>query len=115
MLNHIKVRYKLIINKFIKIVKDKIKIIFKAGPSAVQIVSPGKEFLEAKTGPEKTFAEILKSLVKRYDFFKQQSNIYFYVSNTFAVYPNARLRDIYENFGAGGVLTVNYGIGELWG
>ena len=81
------------------------------------MVAPGstKDFLEATTGAGKTFAEIFAILAKRYDYFKNQKSFLFYVANTFAVYPNARLRDIYENFGSGGVLIVNYALNELWG
>ena len=98
-----------------KIEKDKIRLIFKPAPGAQKVTSPGKENLEVTVGGAKKFSDILMNLKKKIEYFRSQKSFLFYVSNTFAVYPNACVRDIYENFGSGGALTVNYSVNEAWG
>ncbi len=66
-------------------------------------------------GGSKTFAELLGFLQKKFDYFKTEKTFLFYISNTFAVYPNALVRDIYNSFGSGGSLTIYYAINEAWG
>ena len=70
--------------------------------------------MEVTINGSKRFSEVLASLQKKVPYFKDKS-ILFYVSNTFAIYPNALLRDVYNNFGAGGFLVVNYAVNEAWG
>ena len=94
--------------------KEKVKLIFKNAPGAEKVVVPGKDYLEISIKGDKTFAEILTNLQKKLDYFKDKSFL-FYVCNQFAVYPNAIVRDIYNNFGSGGYLTVNYSLNEAWG
>ena len=91
------------------------RIIFKPAPGAEKVKSGGKENLEVTVSGAKTFAEILDNLKKKIPYFKTQKTFLFYVSNTFAVYPSASIRDIYENFGSGGALTINYAVNEAWG
>ena len=74
----------------------------------------GKDYLEVSINGSKTFSEVLTLLQKKISYFKDKS-ILFYVSNTFAVYPNSVLRDVYNNFGSGGFLNVNYAVNEAWG
>ena len=74
----------------------------------------GKDYLEVTINGSKKFSEVLTLLQKKISYFKDKS-ILFYVSNTFAVYPNSILRDVYNNFGAGGFLVVNYAVNEAWG
>ena len=95
--------------------KEKVKVIFKPAPGAEKVTSTGKENLEITIGGGKTFSEVLAYLKKKIPYFTTKKTFLFYVSNTFAVYPNALLRDIYNNFGSGGQLTVNYAINEAWG
>ena len=94
--------------------KEKVKLIFKPAPGAEKVVSKGKDYLEVTIKGDKSFAEILTNLQKKLPYFKDKYFL-FYVSNQFAVYPNAILRDIYNNFGSGGYLTVNYALNEAWG
>ena len=95
--------------------KDKIKVIFKPAPGAEKVTAGGKDYLEVTMGGSKRFSEVLANLQKKIPYFKEQKSILFYVSNTFAVYPNSFVRDIYNNFGSGGYLTVNYALNEAWG
>ena len=76
---------------------------------------PGKENLEVTVGGGKKFSEVLANLRKKIPYFQTQKSFLFYVSSTFAVYPNATVRDIYSNFGSGNQLIVNYAINEAWG
>ena len=50
---------------------------------------------------------------------KKKNSFYFYVNQVFPVYPNAILRDIYENFGSkegnDKLLTLHYSSIEAWG
>ena len=84
-----------------------------AGAELVQFAG-GKDYLEVTINSSKKFYEVLAMLQKKVEYFKGKS-ILFYVANEFAVYPNAILRDIFENFGSGGYLTVNYSPNEAWG
>ena len=110
-----KVSKKLLKYFLILIEKDKVKIIFKPAPGAEKVTSPGRENLEVTVGGGKNFSEILNNLKKKIEYFRTQKTFLFYVSNTFAVYPSACIRDIYENFGSGGALTINYSVNEAWG
>ena len=68
-------------------------------------------------GGGKRFFEILELLRKNFEAFRKPIN--FYVNQTFPVFPNALLRDIYENFGSKEgsekALTLHYSSIEAWG
>ena len=72
-----------------------------------------------QTLSSKRFYEILELLRKNFDAFKKKNSFYFYVNQVFPVYPNAILRDIYENFGSkegnDKLLTLHYSSIEAWG
>ena len=65
----------------------------------------------------KRFFEVHELLKKKFKAFEGPIN--FYASQTFPVYPNAYLRDIYENFGTkegnDKGLTLHYSKIEAWG
>jgi hypothetical protein len=88
---------------------------FKPGANT-ELISPTPEkgYLEITISGAKRFSDIYNTLKKKFPYFKENS-ILFYLSQTFAVYPNAYLKDVYTNFGSGGVLTVTYVINEAWG
>ena len=51
--------------------------------------------------------------------FEKKNSFYFYVNQVFPVFPNAYLRDIYENFGSKEgnekLITLHYSSIEAWG
>ena len=65
----------------------------------------------------KTFYEIHETLKKKFETFRKP--MYFYVSQTFVVFPNALLRDIFEHFGTkegqDRLLNVHYSSIPAWG
>ena len=77
----------------------------------------GKDHLPVTVNGSKTFYEIHELLKKKFEAFRKPIN--FYVNQTFVVFPNAVLRDIYENFGTkegnDKSLTVHYTPTEAWG
>ena len=80
---------------YIEVGKEKIKIIFKPASTTDElVVSQGKDHLVATVGGAKSFLEIHDLLKKKFAAFRKPIN--FYVNQTFPVYPNALLRDIYE-------------------
>ena len=102
----------------IEVGKEKIKIIFKPASTTDElVVSQGKDHLVATVGGAKSFLEIHDLLKKKFAAFRKPIN--FYVNQTFPVYPNALLRDIYENFGtkegSDKTLTLHYSSIEAWG
>ena len=104
----------------IEVGKEKIKIIFKpASTSDELVVLPGRDYLAVTVNGSSRFLEILEKLKKNFEAFRKKNNFNFYVNQTFAVYPNALLRDIYENFGtkegSEKTLTVHYSSIEAWG
>ena len=87
---------------------------FRPAPGAAFFEFNGKQYLEITIKSSNTFAKVLTNLQKKFDYFKDQSFL-FYIANQFAVYPNALVRDIYSNFGTGGNLTINFSPTEIWG
>ena len=57
----------------------------------------------------------MQFLGKKIDKYFKEKSILFYVANTFTVYPNELLRDIYNNFGASDCLYINYVETDAWG
>ena len=106
--------------KNIEVGKEKIKIIFKPASTLDElVVSKGKDHLVVTVGGSKRFYEILELLRKNFEAFRKHNSFYFYVNQVFPVYPNAYLRDIYENFGSKEgnekLITLHYSSIEAWG
>ena len=114
-----KVRKEIIIFiKNIEVGKEKIKLTFKPASTHDElVVCLGKDALIATVGGSKRFFEIHEILKKKFEAFRKPIN--FYVNQTFPVFPNALLRDIYENFGSKEgsekALTLHYSSIEAWG
>ena len=99
--------------------KEKIKIILKpANTTDEMVVSPGKDYLAITTKGSLRFYEILEKLRKSFPAFREK-NFNFYANQSFVVFPNAFLRDIYENFGnkegKEKTLSLHYSSIEAWG
>ena len=82
------------------------------------IALPGQDYLAITIKGSTRFYEILEKLGKKFPAFKKQ-NYFFYANQSFVVFPNAFLRDIYENFGSKEgtekTLSLHYSAIEAWG
>ena len=112
-------KYIIIFLKNIDVGKEKIKIILKpANTTDEMVVSPGKDYLAITTKGSLRFYEILEKLKKNFEPFRKKT-FYFYANQTFVIYPNAFLRDIYDNFGnkesQDKTLSLHYSSIEAWG
>jgi ubiquitin-like protein ATG12 len=65
-----------------------------------------------KLNGEKQLIEVEKFLKKSLG---QDKSVYLYCGSGFSPTSDQLLQDLFDNFQAGGELTINYGIQEAWG